>query len=187
MKPSGLLVLAIFGCACSVRAADVTTPVDYTERNTPFAPEGSITPQKKAPVTNTSLQEKRVEKTTVDKKTSPLADRRAPVDVKETREKQVREKDSHRPETVEQPTSAFNHRTAAISTSGDTTKPPIVAKYQDGLTAASAANMARFPAMDRATSAKINRFVFRKNPSEPSAAVSGSPVTPVAGGATVEK
>jgi hypothetical protein len=194
MKRSSLVVLAIFGGACFVRAADATTAVDYTDRNTPFAATGSVTPQKQSPVTNTSVQEKRVPITTVDKQTSGLADRRAAIDLKETHEKQVREKDSHRPQTVEQPTSAFNHRTAAITTSGDTTKPPIVAKYQDGLTAASAEARdsqawarARASALDRATSAKINRFVFRKNPSEGSAGISGSPVTPAAGRPTIEK
>ena len=188
LKPSGLTVLAIlsFG-AVTVRAADATTPIDYTQRNAPFAPAGSVAPQKQTPATNDTLQEKRVEKTVVDKQTAPLADRRAAVDVKETREKQVREKNSHRPETIEQPTSAFNHRLAAISTNADTRKPPTVAKYQDSLTAANAIKTAPLPALDRATSATINRFVFRKNPSEQSAVTNGTPVIPAAGGSTFQK
>ena len=63
----------------------------------------------------------------------------------------VREKQSHRVEPVEVPRSAFDHRTATISTGGDTKQPPLVRKYQDSLVAASATNMARFPALDRAT------------------------------------
>ena len=109
------------------------------------------------------------------------------MDVKETRDKEVREKKSHRPDTIEQPTSAFNHRPAAISTDANTRKPPTVTKYQDSLTSASATNMARFPAIDRATTAKINRFTFRKNPSEPSAMAGGSPVIPAGGGSTLQK
>jgi hypothetical protein len=62
-----------------------------------------------------------------------------------------------------------------------------VAKYQDGLTSASATNMARFPAVDRATGAKINRFVFRKNPDEVSAVTGGAEVTPAAGGSVIRK
>lgn len=187
MKPSALLLVGMFGCVCSAWAADATSTIDYRDRNGTFAPSPSVAPQKQTPATNAAVQEKRVEKTTVEKQMAPMADRRAGVDVKETREKSVREKDSRRPQTIEQPTSAFNHRTAAMSTSADTTKPPIVSKYQDGLIAASASNMARFPAMDGATTAKINRFVFRKNAAEPAAGVNGSPVTPAAGGAVVGK
>lgn len=187
MKPSGIAVFATFSaCALVARAADATTPIDYTQRNTPFAPTASVTPDKQSPATNTRVQEKRVEKTTVDKQTSPLGERRAAIEMKEVREKNVREKDSRRPEKVDQPTSAFNHRQATISPSADTTKPPTVAKYQDSLTAASAANMAKYPAMDRATTAKINRFVFQKNPSD-SAAAGSAPVTPAAGGSVLQK
>jgi hypothetical protein len=186
MKLSGPVVLAIIGCATSVRAADATTPIDYSDRNTPFAPAGSVTPAKQAPVANTAVQDKRVDKNVLEKQSSSLGERRAGVEVKETHDKQVREKDARRPQTVTPPTSAYNHRVAAISTSADTTKPPIVTKYQDGLTAASERTMARYPAMDGATSAKINRFVFRKNPAEPSA-TGGHPVTAAGGGAAVQK
>ncbi len=188
MKRSGLVFFAtsVFFCA-RAWAADATSPVDAAQRNTPYAPGTTgIAPPKKAPVTNEVLQEKRVDKTMIDKRTAPLSDRRAAVEIQEARPKNVKEKDSRRPETVDQPTSAFNHRTAAITTRDDTTKPPTVAKYQDSLTAASASNMARFPAMDRATGAKINRFVFRKNPTESNAATAGAAVTR-AGGSPLPK
>lgn len=173
---AGLAFVAVYA-----RAADATTPVDYTQRNEPYAPAESITAQKQKPATNSSVQDKRVNAPALDKKPSPLRDREAAIDVKEARPKHIRVKDTHRPEAIEHATSEFNHRPSAITTAGDTSKPPMVAKYQDSLTAASATNMARFPAMDRATSAKINRFVFRKNPPE-TAAVSGSEVVPAAGG-----
>jgi len=186
--PHGLLVLAALGlCIAEARAADATSPVDYTQRNAPYTPAATVTPEKQTPATNKTVQEKRVEPTKVEKTSSPLADRRARIDVKESREKQVRDKDSHRPEGIEQPTSALNHRQAAISTAADTSKPPMVAKYQDRLTDASATNMARFPAIDRATNAKINRFVFRKNPEDTVSAIGGATVTPAAGGAAVRK
>jgi hypothetical protein len=188
MMPSGFAVIAGFAlCAVVARAADATSPVDYTQRNTPFAPAGSIAPEKQAPKKNETLQEKRVPVTTIDKATSPLGERRAPIDVKETREKNVREKDSHRPETLEQPKSDYNQRRATISTQTDTVKPPLVSKYQDKLAAASATNMARFPAMDRATGAKINRFVFQKNPPESSVVSGAASVTPAAGGSVIQK
>jgi hypothetical protein len=181
---TGLIALAMisFGGA-NGRAADATSPVDYTQRNAPFAPVAGATvvPEKQTPATNPSVQDKRFEQTTLEKKTAPQAERRAGVEVKEEREKQVWEKKSHRPETREQPTSAFNHRPAAIATSTDTSKPPLVARYQDSLAAASVTNMARFPALDRATTAKINRFVFRKNPPDASATAAGKTVIPAGG------
>ncbi len=168
-------------------AADATSPVDYTQRNSPFAPAASVTPDKQVPETNATVQDKRVDKNVVDKKPAAVGDRRAAIDLTETREKNVREKDSRRPEKVEQPTSAFNHRESRISTADEMKKPPTVSKYQDSLTSASATNMARFPALDGAAGAKINRFVFRKNGSSPSTALDGAPVTPAGGAAEVQK
>ena len=174
-----IAALAFVGCA---GAADATTPIDYTKRNDPYTAAGSVTPQKQQPATNNSVQGKRVNPPAIDKKQSPLGDREAAIDVKEAVPKKVRAKETRQPEVIEHTTSGFNHRSSAITTAGDTSKPPLVAKYQDSLTAASATNMAKFPALDRATSAKINRFVFRKNPPETAAMVTGSAVVPAAGG-----
>jgi hypothetical protein len=99
----------------------------------------------------------------------------------------VREKDSHRPEAIEHATSGYDHRQARVSTGTDTSKPPTVAKYQDRLTAATATNMARFPAIEAATGAKINRFVFRKNPEVTGTAPGGAAVVPAASGAANNK
>lgn len=184
MKRSGLVILASSVLLlAAARAADATSPVDAAQRNASFAPgaAAATTPAKQTPVINEVVQEKRVDKATIDKRTSPLADRRAAIEIQEARPKNVQEKNSRRPETIDHATSAFNHRPAAITTAEDTRKPPTVAKYQDSLTAASATNMARFPALDRATGARINRFVFRKNPTEPTAALEGAAVTRAGG------
>ena len=182
------VALAAFGFT-KLCAADATTPIDYTQRNGSFAPgnDTRASSEKQKPAVNSSVQEKRVTPGTVEKKTAPQADQRAGFQVKETRDKQVQPKDSHRPEAREHQASAYDHQRAAIATSSDTTKPPTVAKYQDSLTAASATNMARFPAIGRATNAKINRFVFRKNPPDPTLATDGKSVTPAAGGAVIGK
>lgn len=186
--PAAILAFALLGAGTG-RAADATSPVDPAQRNAPFAPAATVTPAKKSPAAqdNRGVQDRRFETGKVEFPTAPLAGRRAPIDVQEVREKQVRSMESHRPESTEQPTSRFNHREAAISTGADTTKPPLVAKYQDSLSAASAANMARFPALDQATTAKINRFVFRKNAAEPASPVDGAKVTPAAGGSSVRR
>ncbi len=188
-SPTFVFFASVTVAALGARAADATSPVDATQRNTPYAPAATVTPDKQTPAANpaTRVQDRRFETTTVERKTSPLAEKRAAIEMGEAREKNVREKDSHRPERVEQPISAFNHRQSAVSTGADTPKPPMVAKYQDGLTTASATNMARFPAIERATSAKINRFVFRKNPTEAPGALEGARVTPAAGGSAVGK
>jgi len=180
-----LLALGVGGV--SARAANATSPIDYAERNAPFAPGSTVAPTKQAPATQRApQQDKRVEKTEFEKTTAPLADRRARIDVTETREKQVREKDSQRPDVKDRKTSSYDHQTATVSTGSDTTRPPLVAKYNDSMTAASATNMARFPALERATTAKINRFVFRKNPAETATTGEGTRIVP-AGGSTLQK
>jgi hypothetical protein len=194
MKQSSFSLL-FFAFAVSARAADATSPIDFTQRNESLTPATAVTtPKKDSPQKNDSVQQKRVDKPMVDKQTAPLSDRRAAITLQEAREKSVREKESRRPETLEQPTSAFNHKQAAISTNADTAKPPIVAKYQDRMTTATpwgpgaaTGNTAKFSATDTAAAAKINRFVFRKNPHDTSAATDGAAVTPAAGGATIKK
>ena len=189
MKFSRLSVFVslLFGAFSIGRTAEATQPIDYAQRNDAFAPAATVTPGAKTPQLDSTVQDKRVETTTLDKKSSALGDRRAAIDMQEAREKNVREKDSHRPETIEQPMSAFNHREATMATAIDTKKPPLVTKFQDSLTSASATNMARFPAAGGAATAKINRFVFRKNAPDSAAALGGTPVTPAAGGAVVQK
>ena len=188
-SPTLVFVASFCGISLSMRAADATSPVDASQRNAPFAPTATMVPEKQVPAakTNPGVQDRRFETTTVEKQTSPLSGQRAAIDVRETRDKTVREKVSHRPEASERILSDYNHRPAAIGTGTDAAKPPMVAKYQDRLTAASATNMARFPALDRATTAKINRFVFRKNPTEAQAAMEGAAVTPAAGGSPIRK
>ena len=185
MKPSTLALIAMLGICVKSAAADATSPVDYTQRNQPYAPTERVAPPKQKPEANASVQEKRIDPITVEKKKSPLREREAAVDVKEARPKQVREKESQRPEGVEHTTSGYNHRPAAISTATDSSKPRMVSKYQDSMAAAPTWGGVR--AADPAATAKINRFVFRKNPPDPAAAVNGSPVIPAAGGSLPKK
>jgi hypothetical protein len=183
MKFPGLIIasLSMLGIS-ALRGADATAPVDYTQRNQPYAPGTSaVLPEKKDLPRDAAVQDKRVEKNTVDRQPAAVGARRAAVDVQETREKNLREVNSHRPEAAGQSMSALNRREAPIATATDTWKPPLVAKYQDSLAAASTSNMARFPALGAATAAKINRFVFRKNTPEP-AVVTGDATVTSAGG-----
>ena len=189
MKLPRLIVLASLplGSFAAGYAADATAPVDLAQRNTPFAPGATVSPDKRSPQLDEAVQGRRVETTVLDKKSSALGDRRAAIDVQETRDKTVLEKNSHRPEARELTMSAFNHREASLATGAETRKPELVTRYQDSLTAASASNLARLPALGRATATKINRFVFRKNPPDAAAALEGAPVTPAAGGSAVPR
>lgn len=180
--------LIVAGIAAA-RAADATSPVDPAQRNEPFAPTSGITPERQVPAgsVNGRVQERRVEPAVVDRKESPLGERRAPVEVGESREKNVINKDVRPSEPLRLPMNRMDHQTSARSTTDETRKPPIVAKYQDGLDAASTSNMARFPALNGATTAKINRFIFRKNGVESERALGDAAVTPAAGGGSVAR
>lgn len=188
MKRSGFVAFA--SCLLSLapaRAADATTPPDYTQRNAPFAPGATAQPEKRAPEVNETTQQKRVTPPTIDRQPAAIGERRAAIDMSEAAEKNVHEKQSRTPEKIEQPKSRFDQQRARIGTTENTSKPPTVAKYQDSLTAASASNMARFPAMSGATTAKVNRFIFRKNGGELATAPARSSVTPAAGGGVPSK
>ena len=168
--------------ATGLAAADATSPVDAARRNETFAPGGTVNPARRTPADegNDSLQSRRFGTEVVPRKESALDGRRSPLDVQEARPKDVQDKASTRPEAPEPRRSALDHRPAEIATTQQVT-PPKVARFQESLDAASAANMARFPALDQATAVKLNRFVFRKNPPEAGGALPGAPVTPAGG------
>ena len=179
----------------TLSAADATSPIDPAQRNRGFAPSASQRPEVKPSPKAETVQEKRVEKTTLEKSSAPVGERRAAIDIVSAQEKTLVEKDSRRPEASERPVSEFNQRAASIATGADTKKPPLVAKYQDSMTAASAATTAPFAALSGTSRAKINRFVFRKNGAttgdtgseHPTRALEGVPVTPAAGGSSIRK
>lgn len=185
--PVWFVALGVAHLLPAVRASNATTPIDYTRRNAPFASQPGISPEKSTPSTNRAVQDARVEKDVRAKESAAVGDRRAPISVTEARTKQVVPKESDRPVSVEQPKSSMNQRVAGISTAADTRKPPTVARYQESLAAASATNMARFPAMDAGTKPIINRFVFRKNGAESAPAATQGAATPAAGGSPVKR
>lgn len=174
-------------CLGRVCAADAVSRIDYSQRNAPFVAQPSVTPTKANPAVNRALQEARVEKSVRAKQSAVVGERRAGVTVAESDPKRLIGKDSQRPLVNEQPVSAFNRRIAAVSTAGAAHSPPLVAKYQDSLAAASSRNMARFPALDQGVKATINRFVFRKNAPQSATAILPDPVIPAAGGSPVRK
>ena len=182
MRLTGVIFLSAIGVFVLASVADAADAanVDYTERNSAFAPVASVTPATSQPQVNDGLQNQRVTPAVVDKKDAAVGDRRAAIDLTEARAKTVIEKDSHRPEAVTRQLSAFDHRDSGINPSAQVEKPPTVTRYQSSLTAASVTNMSRFPALNQATAARVNRFIFRRN--EPSAPVPAASVVPAASG-----
>jgi hypothetical protein len=184
MKRSSFVIFAGFAWSgAAAWAADATRPIDYTERNAIFAPRNGQPPADKRSPAAELLPPRRVEPAKVEKPAAAVGERRAAIDPTETREKALIEKNTRTPEKVDTPKSGYDQQRARISTAADTNRPPIVARYQDGLTAATASNMARFPAVGGTVKAKINRFVFRKNGGELPAGPGRAPVVPAAGGA----
>lgn len=109
-----------------------------------------------------------MDKTVVDKPAAAIGDRRAAIELQETRDKNIRDKNSQRPETIDRTMSALNHREATISTANESTmKPQMVVKYQDSLTSASATNMARFPASTARPARKSIGLCFVRTPPKP--------------------
>jgi hypothetical protein len=143
-------------------AREATAPVDYTERNVPFAPAANVQPSVTNPARNEGLMDKRVDKSVVEKTRADLLAQKAPIAVGETHAKPMLEKKLGPAPAAEKPAlNSWNHREAPVSVTA--TPPKLVSKYQTSLTAATSSNMARFPAASAGVTAKINRFIFRKN------------------------
>ena len=167
------LVLAV-ACLSSAHAADAAK-VEYAERNTPFAPAATVTPSKKTPETNATLQERRVTPNVVPQASTPAAERRAPTDINETREKNLITPDSQRPEFKTPERNAYDHRTSKYQPDTEHENPKLVERYRTNVSADTLTHQGRFTAADPATNARINRFIFRRNVATPTGAPSVTP------------
>ncbi len=160
--------------------ANPAGPIDVTQRNAKFAPIASIQPDKRTPQIDRDLQDRRVGTAVLDLPRAGALPRAA-IDIAETRPKSLRETPRSLLAPIPPASSPANRRAATISTSADAVRPPLVSRYQDGFTAAREANLARFPAFEGASTAKLSRFVFRKNAPDV-APVSAAAVAAPAGG-----
>lgn len=162
-----LAVAASWSCALPAVRADATSPVDYTRRNEALAPAASLAPEIRSPATNRIATSRPLDFTVTAPESSPLGDRRAPVEIAETHPKTIVAPAVRAPEAAVRPSTstrnAFDRRRAAISTAGDAVHPPLVAKYQSGLAAGGGIQVGHLPALAPGASATINRFVFRHN------------------------
>lgn len=184
MKLPGALPLAALGLATSLalHAAD-PAKVDYTERNTPYAPAASVSPAKRAPELNNSLQDRRVTPPLIDRAVAAVGSRQAPIDLTEKTAKTLVTPDSRRPEARTMELNAFDHRESRFQPDAAHDGPKLATRYQTALSSARATSENSAPAMGAGTTARVNRFVFHRNTATPlgtaNAATAAGGSTPV--------
>jgi hypothetical protein len=167
--------------------------IDASKQNAQLAPtpESADTPLSPARETNQRtffrnehVQDQRFHTPEViDRKNAPVGDRRAPIDVTETREKTIIDRKAFpKPEVREREINRHNGERARIQPEGDMLKKyDMVTKYQGRMKDADEAAARRAPKFEkRTTFEKLNRFAFKRNGP---GTEGGSPmVTPAAGG-----
>ena len=178
MIPRGVLVFSVFGLVLSTtgRAAD-PAKVDYGQRHEAFAPAVGVTPEKRRPEANSTVQDRRVTPSVSTPAAGVTDLRRAPVDVGETREKRLVAPQSNRPEvTAPRVLSPQNHPEFPVQPGAAHREPQMVTRYQEALTSANATQQTRSAALDAGTTTRVNRFVFRRNVAAPAGVADAVPV-----------
>lgn len=114
-----------------------------------------------------------------------VGERRAPIDMTETRDKvMVDRKEYPKPEVKDRKTNRHDGKKARIQPRGDMLKKyDNVAKYQERMSDAKSATALREPKLEKRTSfEKLNRFIFKRN--GPGGEHGKAMVTPAGGGST---
>jgi len=183
MNLPGLFIFAAVSSVASITlvAADAAK-VDYTRRNESFAPVAGVPAEKRPPETNRELQDRRVAPSVTNPAGSFPGDRRSAIDVAESRGKRVLAPETQKPVVRAPGLSPFDHRESRFKTTDSAGKPKLVTRYQDAINAANATTQKRSPALGADTTARVNRFVFRRNGATPAATTGAVPAasTPAA-------
>jgi hypothetical protein len=168
MNLRGVFIFAVGGFVSTVPlAAADAAKVDYTQRNEPFAPAAGVPPEKRSPEHNRTVQDLRVAPSVTNPAGSVPSERRSPIDLTEAREKRVLAPETQKPAVRAPELSPFDHRESRFKTAGSTEKPKLVTRYQDAMTSAHATTQKRSPALGADTTARVNRFVFRRSGAAP--------------------
>ena len=172
-----LPLLLVFSAVlpCGAHAKD-STEIDASKQNTALAPtpdsaDTPLSPNRESNqrpfLRNDHLQDQRFSAPEmIERKDATVGDRRAPIDVTETREKTIIErKDYPKPEVREREINRHDGEKSHIQPKGDMVKTyDKVSKFQSRMTDASAAAAQRQPLFEkRTTFEKLNRFVFKRN------------------------
>jgi len=168
MNLRGVFIFAVggFGSTVPLAAADAAK-VDYTQRNEPFAPAEGVPPEKRTPEHNRTVQDRRVAPSVTNPTGGGPGERRSPIDLTEAREKRVLAPETQKPAVRAPELSPFDHRESRFKTAGSAEKPKLVTRYQDAMTSAHATTQKRSPALGADTTARVNRFVFRRSGAAP--------------------
>jgi hypothetical protein len=164
-----------FVAPASLNAAD-SAKVDYTQRNESFAPAAGVRPEKRSPELNRTLQDRRVAPSVTNPAGSLPGEKRSAIDLAESREKRVLTHENQRPTVRTPELSPFDHRESRFKTVDSAEKPKLVTRYQDAISAANATTQKRSPVLGADTTARVNRFVFRRNVATPAATTGAVPV-----------
>lgn len=176
MNLPGFFIFVAFSLVApgSLVAADAAK-VDYTQRNESFAPAAGVQPEKRSPELNRALQDRRVAPSVTNPAGGAPTERRSPIDVVESRDKRVLTLETQKPTVRAPELSPFDHRESRFKTGESAEKPKLVTRYQDAITAANATTQKRSPALGADTTARVNRFVFRRNVTTPAATTGAVP------------
>ena len=189
-----LVVLGGMLGATGLRADD-PSKFDPSKRNDQLAPAAERTDTRLSPnqadnqrplERNDHLQNQRFkEPDKIERKDAAVGDKRAPIEMKETRDKNIIErKDAPKPELKTWDKNRHDGEKFDRQPSGDDVKKYEMAdKFQSRMTDAKTAASQRQPTMEkRTTFEKINRFLFKRN--GPGSEDGQAMVTPAAGGST---
>jgi hypothetical protein len=193
MKAASSLILAVSALFLPGLQAKNPSQVDPAQRNEQLAPtpdsaDTRLSPQRPANqrsfFRNESLQDQRFNAPEqIDRKDAAVGDKRAAIDVTETREKTILDrKDFPTPEVRDREMNRHDGEKSHIQPQGDMVKTfDTVSKYQDGMADAKNSTFKRQVSLEkRTTFEKLNRFVFQRN--GPGSGDGTSAVTPAAGG-----
>lgn len=170
MKYASPLIIASFclglGLAMASAQSTANSPLDPTQTSERFIPEASVTPEVKDKKTADQLQEKRYRNTRElrGKSTAPAADKRAPIDVTEKQEKNIRDKKQLPVETRTPEKSRYDGQRSRIQTANLFDTSGKVNRFQSYIKDAAPLTKTSEPYIEkRASLDSINRFAFRRN------------------------
>ena len=142
-------------------SAGASNPAVAAERNETFDAGPTIRPEVRAKTQAESLQNRRVDYPALPQTPAPTADRRAPLNVGETRPKSVLPADVRPPAVRTPQLNTLSHRVSGLDPKDRLTSPPLVSKYQDSLRAAASLRPGRSPVIEKpGWFARLNRFFF---------------------------
>lgn len=182
---AGLIAFLVF--VPGLQARDPAARINPAKRNDVYTSDQQVKPDVKPPQLDDSLQQKRFDTGQVkEQPRAPEADRRAPFDLKESKDKNLVTPERKTYDKIEYDRNAMSEQRADRFKTGEQTyRTSLSDRYQSSLHDAEDA-APKTTVKKRTTFESLNRFVFRRNGdaadatpvaagSEPAAAASAAP------------